>query len=57
MCARHHMKVESIRGIRPRFNRILLKIALYGTVNGDFGFRLVRHTVLSHIGWARKRAS
>jgi len=54
MCGGHQLKVEELRGIRPKFNWAMMKIPLFRRVGRNFGFTFSPVSVFSYIGYARK---
>jgi 2-polyprenyl-6-hydroxyphenyl methylase/3-demethylubiquinone-9 3-methyltransferase len=57
LCARHHLAIEEIRGVRPRvFTWAFLKLLVTASVSDDFQFEFTRSLRVGYSGRARKTA-
>lgn len=54
-CERHHLWVQEVVGLRPKFSTIPLKNYRLGVVPPDLEFKITKSTLLSYLGYAIKR--
>ncbi len=55
LCARHHLAIEVVRGVRPRiFTWAFLKLLFTGRVSDQFQFTFTRSQSIGYCGRARK---
>jgi 2-polyprenyl-6-hydroxyphenyl methylase / 3-demethylubiquinone-9 3-methyltransferase len=55
LCARHHLAVEDLRGVRPRIlSRAFLRLLFTGRVGDDFQFLFTPSRLIAYCGRARK---